>query len=183
MRKAVFLDRDGVLNEPIIRNGRTFAPRTKSEFVLYPFARETCLKLKAAGYLLIVVTNQPDVGRGIVSQGEIEAMHGVLLEHLPVDDIEVCFEPGEESFYKKPNPGMVLRAAERYQIDLTQSFLVGDRWRDIDCGAKAGCRTIFIDHSYQEDLKSEPNFRVKNLKEAADQILKTHEREGAFHDR
>ena len=174
--RAVFLDRDGVLNRPVVRDGLPSPPATVAEFELYPDVVEGCRNLKEAGFRLIVVTNQPDVGRGTQSREEVEAMHAALRATLPaLDEIEVCFHAGSRDGdpcdCRKPKPGMLLRAAERNGINLPGSFLVGDRWRDIDCAHAAGCRAIFIDHGYREALRNKPDFTVANFREAVETIL------------
>lgn len=171
-QKAVFLDRDGVLNASVVRDDKPYPPQTLDEFVLLPGVIEACSRLKGAGYRLVVVTNQPDVGRGAQSREMVEAMHKRLAEWLPIDRIEVCYDAKDgESARRKPGVGMALEAARLLNIDLSRSFLVGDRWRDIDCGFNAGCRTIFIDHGYAEELRRAPDFVVKDLSAAAAIIL------------
>ena len=173
MKRAVFLDRDGVINRSVVRDGKPYPPATLAEFELLPGVEEACARLKAAGWLLIVATNQPDVGRGTQRQEEVEAMHAAMCRTLPIDGVEVCYDPGQgvPSEFRKPAPGMLLRAAQTMEIDLGQSWMVGDRWRDIDCGAAAGCRTIFVDHGYDETLKMRPDFTVRSLAGAADVML------------
>lgn len=173
--KAVFLDRDGVLNQVLVRNGKPYPPADLSEFVLLPNVLPACRKLKAAGFLLVVATNQPDVGRGTLRQSTVEAIHDHLKTLLPIDRIEVCYDPGEptgsKSEFRKPRPGMLLRAARELNINLSKSYMVGDRWRDIDCGKAAGCTTLFIDYGYSETLRAIPDHIVKNLLDAASIIL------------
>jgi len=174
-QRAVFLDRDGVINRALTRDGKPYPPRTLEEFEILPGVPEACERLKKAGFLLIVATNQPDVGRGTLAQEEVEAIHRHLGQELPIDRIKVCYEPGgsgEPSPFRKPRPGMLLEAASELAIDLNQSFMVGDRWRDIDCGQAAGCTTLFIDYGYDEPLKVQPDHRVRSLSEAADVILR-----------
>ncbi len=173
MQRAVFLDRDGVINRPVVREGKPYPPATLAEFELLPGVEEACAKLKEAGWLLIVATNQPDVGRGTQRREEVEAMHAAMGERLPIDRVEVCCDPGQgqPSDFRKPAPGMLLRAARELDIDLAQSWMVGDRWRDVDCGAAAGCRTIFIDYGYDEKLRAQPTFRAASLLEASAIIL------------
>jgi D-glycero-D-manno-heptose 1,7-bisphosphate phosphatase len=178
-QRAVFLDRDGVLNRPVVRDGLPFPPANLGEFELYPDVVEGCRQLKDAGFLLIVVTNQPDVGRGTQSREAVEAIHGRLRENLPaIDGIEVCFHAGsrrgEPCDCRKPKPGMLLRAAETHGIDLKRSFLIGDRWRDIDCAHAAGCRAVFIDRGYREQVREKPEFIVTTFREAAAIILQNH---------
>jgi D-glycero-D-manno-heptose 1,7-bisphosphate phosphatase len=173
-RPAVFLDRDGTLNVQIVRDGKPYPPRTLSEFRLFPEAPEACRALKAAGYALVVATNQPDVGRGDQSQAEVEAMHDRLRELIPeIDRIEACYDPGrgEPSRRRKPEPGMLLDAAAALGLDLAHSWMVGDRWRDVDCGRRAGVRTVFIDWGYLENLQAAPDFTVKSVAAAAEVIL------------
>jgi D-glycero-D-manno-heptose 1,7-bisphosphate phosphatase len=179
INRCVFLDRDGVLNRPVVRDGLPFPPANLGEFELYPDVAEGCQQLKEAGFLLIVVTNQPDVGRGTQSRESVEAIHTGLRENLPaIDGIEVCFHAGrshgEPCDCRKPKPGMLLRAAATHGIDLKRSFLIGDRWRDIDCAHAAGCRAVFIDRGYREQLREKPEFTVTTFREAAAIILQNH---------
>ena len=170
--KAVFLDRDGVINVPFIRDGRPYPPKRLEDFRLLPGVADACKLLHDSGYLLIVVTNQPDVGRGDQDQETVEAMHKIMCESLLIDRVEVCYDSGEtESPWRKPAPGMILRAAEQLNVDLRRSYMVGDRWRDIDCGHAAGCRTILIDWSYRESLRTPPDFNAPDLMTAAKIIV------------
>jgi D-glycero-D-manno-heptose 1,7-bisphosphate phosphatase len=174
MRRAVFLDRDGVINRAWQRDGQPYPSATLDEFELFPEVPEACRRLKEAGFLLIVATNQPDVGRGTLKQEAVEDIHAEMRRRLPLDRVEVCYHPGKglsDCDCRKPKPGMLLRAARELGIDLAQSWMVGDRWRDVDCGHAAGCRTIFIDRGYAEELKQPPDFRAENLLAAAEIIL------------
>jgi D-glycero-D-manno-heptose 1,7-bisphosphate phosphatase len=173
-RRAVFLDRDGVLNRALVRDGRAYPPSSLAEFEILPGVAEACAKLKQAGFLLVVATNQPDVGRGMMSREVVESLHAHLSRALPLDRIEVCYHAGHgasDCDCRKPRPGMLLRAARELNIDLPRSFMVGDRWRDVDCGHAAGCTTFLVDYSYGEPLRQPPDHRVKSLAEAADVIL------------
>jgi D-glycero-D-manno-heptose 1,7-bisphosphate phosphatase len=175
MNRAVFLDRDGVLNAPVVRDGKPYPPQTLAEFLIYPEAAEACALLRKQGFLLVVVTNQPDVGRGTQSMEVVEAMHKQLQQFIPaIQWIEVCTAPDDKSpdaYRRKPAPGMVLDAAKALDIDVSRSYLVGDRWRDIECGHAAGCVTFFIERQYQEELRSSPHHYVTDLMEAARIIL------------
>jgi D-glycero-D-manno-heptose 1,7-bisphosphate phosphatase len=174
LRSAVFLDRDGVVSRSEVRDGLPYAPTDLDHFEILPEAPEACQRLKEAGFLLIVATNQPDVGRGTMKKETVEAMHAKMCREVPIDRVEVCYHPGHGQSNcdcRKPKPGMLLKAAGELGIDLARSWMVGDRWRDIDCGHNAGCRTIFIDRGYAESLKQAPDFRVKDLAAAADLIL------------
>ncbi len=173
--RAVFLDRDGVINRALERASKPYPPRTLAEFEILPEVPAACARLKAAGFLLVVVTNQPDVGRGTIKQELVETIHGEMRRRLPIDRVEVCYHPGQGLSHcdcRKPMPGMLLRAAQALDVALAQSWMVGDRWRDVDCGRAAGCRTIFIDRGYAEELRQKPDFSAGNLAEAADIIIR-----------
>jgi len=177
-RPAVFLDRDGTLNLQVVRAGKPYPPATLAEFALFPGVPDACARLAAAGYVLVVATNQPDVGRGDQSQAVVEAMHAKLRQLVPsLEHIEVCYAPGQgvahpEDYRRKPAPGMITDAAEALGLDLARSWMVGDRWRDVDCGQRAGLRTVFIDFGYDEALRAPPDFTVKTFTEAAAVILR-----------
>jgi D-glycero-D-manno-heptose 1,7-bisphosphate phosphatase len=173
--RAVFLDRDGVINQPKVIDGKPYPPLSIDEFVIIEGVAEGCRMLKDAGFLLVVTTNQPDVGRGTLKQEVVDTIHQHMTRVLPIDRVEVCFHPGKgasDCECRKPKPGMLLTAARELNIDLARSWMVGDRWRDIDCGHAAGVRTVFIDYGYNEPLKRQPHFRARNLREAAETILK-----------
>ncbi len=178
-RPAVFLARDGTLNVQVIRDGKPYPPQTPDEFRLFPDVPAACAQLAAAGYVLVVATNQPDVGRGTQSQSVVEAMHARLLTLVPsISRIEVCYAPGKahaphlpEDPRRKPAPGMLLDAALALNLDLSRSWMVGDRWRDIDCGRRAGVRTVFIDFGYAEELRAQPDYTVSSFAAAAAAIL------------
>ncbi|MEI6349747.1 MAG: HAD family hydrolase [Verrucomicrobiota bacterium] len=176
--RAVFLDRDGVINRPLVRDGKPYPPVSLEEFELLPGVAEACQLLKQHDFWLVVATNQPDVGRGTLSASVVEAIHARMCELLPIDRVEVCYDPGQgiPSEFRKPAPGMLLRAARELGIDLTQSYMVGDRWRDIDCGAAAGCATIFINYGYAEELRQTPHFQASSLLEAAHIITRPYEK-------
>jgi D-glycero-D-manno-heptose 1,7-bisphosphate phosphatase len=172
MVRAVFLDRDGVINANLERNGRPVAPTRLAEFSILPGVEEAARRLKAAGFLLVVVTNQPDVPSGLTPRATVEAMHDVVRRRLPVDDIAVCYHvDADDCACRKPRPGMILDAAEKHGIDLASSWLVGDRWRDVQAGQAAGCRTIFVDYGYPQDQPAAPDKVVTSLAEAAEFIL------------
>jgi D-glycero-D-manno-heptose 1,7-bisphosphate phosphatase len=178
LTRAIFLDRDGVLNEAIVRDGKPYAPSDTEELRVFPDAAESLRRLKSAGYLLIVVTNQPEVGRGNLSQESVEMIHASMAADMPIDEFVVCYHSGaEDCSCRKPKPGMVLDAASRYEIDLANSFLIGDRWRDVDCGAAAGVRTVWIDRGYRERGPSQPaDHRCGSITEAVSWILAEPER-------
>jgi D-glycero-D-manno-heptose 1,7-bisphosphate phosphatase len=168
MTRAVFLDRDGVLNQAIVSDGKPYPPRNLDELVIFADAREALLALRSDGYRLVVVTNQPDIARGTVTREHVARMNQYLRDRLPLDAIEVCeHDDADECACRKPKPGLLTRAAERDGIELAASFMVGDRWRDIEAGRRAGCRTLLIGDGYQEGLQSQPDVRVGSLSDAA----------------
>jgi D-glycero-D-manno-heptose 1,7-bisphosphate phosphatase len=176
-RRAVFLDRDGVLSRAVVRDGRPFPPSSVETFELHDDVISGCARLKAANFLLVVITNQPDVGRGKQSLETVEAMHLKMQSLLPsLDRIEICYHAGEHygepCDCRKPRPGLILRAAAELKIDLTASYVIGDRWRDVDCARAAGCRAIFIDRDYEESLRELPDFTVRSFNDAVNALLR-----------
>jgi D-glycero-D-manno-heptose 1,7-bisphosphate phosphatase len=172
--RAVFLDRDGVLNRALIRNGKPYPPSSLAEFEVLPGVPEALLRLRQAGFRLIVVTNQPDVARGTTSRKAVDELNQLLRSRTAVDDIRVCFHDEQDNCAcRKPKPGLLVEAARQHGIDLHASWMVGDRWRDIAAGQAAGCRTVFIDHGYDEKRPHPPaSLTVTDLPNAADSILK-----------
>ena len=172
MAKAVFLDRDGVISRSEVRRGKPYAPRRLEDFRLLPGVAKAAQSLKRAGFLVIVVTNQPDIGNGLVHAAVVEAMHAKLRSRLAVDDIRVCPHRQDEGCScRKPKPGMLLAAAKRWKIDLKNSYLVGDRDGDIFAGRAAGCHTVLINRDYSEPRRAVPEKRVRSLAAAARFIL------------
>ena len=173
MRRAVFLDRDGVLNEASVREGKPYPPAHVSEVVLAPGVEAALDRLRGAGFLLIVVTNQPDVRRGSTSRETVEQIHEHLRARLPIDGIYVCYHDDRDACAcRKPKPGLLLDAARDHEIDLARSYMIGDRWRDVAAGHAAGCRTVLIDYGYNEVISNiTPDIRVRSVSEAADSIL------------
>jgi D-glycero-D-manno-heptose 1,7-bisphosphate phosphatase len=170
--KAVFLDRDGVINRAIVRNKKPYPPDSTQELEIIPDVPESLRLLKENGFLLIVVTNQPDVGRGKQKRRTVEEMHTVLKKQLPLDDFYVCWHGEDgECDCRKPLPGMLIQAANKYRINLRKSYLIGDRWKDIEAGNSAGCKTYFIDYNYAEILTINYDYRVKSLSEAVKSLL------------
>ena len=168
----MFLDRDGVINRAIVRDGRPYPPAVLEEFELLPGAKQTIEALHKAGFLIIIVTNQPDVATGVQSREMVEAMHDRLRAVVLCDDIRACYHTDADGCdCRKPKPGMLVDAAHEWQIDLTCSFMVGDRWRDVAAGKAAGCYTFLIDYRYRERRADNPDAVVGSLKEAGKLIL------------
>lgn len=169
---AVFLDRDGVLVRARVVEGRPYPIHDASELQLETGAADACRTLSTAGLPLVVVTNQPDVARGTQTMAAVHRIHERLQEMLPLDEIVVCpHDDPDGCACRKPLPGMLVDAAVRLDIDLEASFMIGDRWRDIEAGRRAGCRTVFLDRDYRETVPVDPDARVRDLGEAVAWIL------------
>lgn len=174
--RAVFLDRDGVVNKAIIRNGKPCSPMTLNEMIIVPGAAELLGALRAKGFKLVVVTNQPDVARGNIARSTVDTMNRYLCSVLPLDAVEVCdHDSADNCDCRKPKPGMLIRAALQNAIELKSSFMMGDRWSDIEAGRRANCRTILIGDGYAEQQMSQPDTVVPSLREAIAWILQTSE--------
>lgn len=173
-RPGVFLDRDGVLNAALVTAGHPEPPRESEQFELLPGASEACAQLAAAGLVLIVVTNQPDIARGLVDSALVDRLNKQLLGSLALHDVIVCpHDDGDACDCRKPKPGMLLEGASRWDIDLSRSVMVGDRWRDIGAGRAAGTRTVFVDRGYDEPAPDHPDLTVKELYEGVPWIIQT----------
>jgi D-glycero-D-manno-heptose 1,7-bisphosphate phosphatase len=172
-RRAAFLDRDGVINKAIVREGRPYPPARLSELEVLPQVAQSLERLRRAGFLSIVVTNQPDVARGAASRDEVEAMHERLRAELSIDAIYACWHDDKDRCAcRKPLPGLLYQAARDYDVDLNGSFMIGDRWRDIEAGQRAGCRTVWINRRYREQAPVGADYEVDGLPAAVDYILK-----------
>jgi D-glycero-D-manno-heptose 1,7-bisphosphate phosphatase len=172
VRRAVFLDRDGVINANLERDGRPVAPTTLAEFRILPGVGDAVRRLKQHGYLVVVITNQPDVANGLTERSTVEAMHDVIRAQVGIDDIRICFHNDAAGCdCRKPKPGLILAAAAEHDIDLARSYVVGDRWRDVAAGRAAGCTTVFVDYGYRQDGPNFPDSVVSSLPEAAAFIL------------
>lgn len=171
-RPAVFLDRDGVLNEAHVVDGTPHPPARPSDLRVIPSAAEACRHLREAGYLLVVVTNQPDVARGIETMAGVQALNDAVAAEVPIDEFVICpHDDADGCACRKPLPGMLLDAAGRLGLDLEHSFMVGDRWRDIEAGRRAGCTTVFVDRGYTERNPEDPDVVVDELVEAVPHML------------
>jgi D-glycero-D-manno-heptose 1,7-bisphosphate phosphatase len=173
-RTAVFLDRDGVVNRCYLREGTTRPPQTLEQLEILPGVESAVADLAAAGFLLIVVTNQPDVARGDQSHATVNQIHEALYQRLAFDDIFACFhDEHHQCACRKPKPGMMHAARDRWNVDLSRSFLVGDRWSDVVAGQAAGCHSILVDTPFSKAEKCRPDYTARDLRGAADWILQT----------
>ena len=166
-RRAVFLDRDGVINVPVIRNGRPQSPRSREQFQLYPDTAESCSRLRALGFFVVVVTNQPDVARGELDSGVLDDIHRELRLQVVIDGVYTCpHDDTDDCGCRKPAPGLLIAAASELGFDPSRSIMVGDRWVDVEAGRRAGCRTVHIDRHYRERAPDSPDFVADGLAEA-----------------
>lgn len=172
MKRAVFLDRDGVINRAIVRNGKPYPPASLAELEILPGVYEALQNLRNANFLLIVVTNQPDVARGSTSREGVELINASLSFELPIDCFRTCYhDNSDQCACRKPLPGSLIEAAKEFDIDLSKSFMIGDRWSDIEAGASAGCKTFFVNNQYLEQKPNSPDYIVFSLLEAKKIIL------------
>jgi D-glycero-D-manno-heptose 1,7-bisphosphate phosphatase len=176
-RRAVFLDRDGVLNEPVMVDGRPHPPASVDRMVLTAGADDACRALRRAGFLLIMVTNQPDIARGTTDQRTVDSINDEVRGRLSLDDVLVCpHDDADDCVCRKPRPGLILEAAQRWNVRLGASVMIGDRWRDIEAGRSAGCRTVLVSRDYNERPATGADLAVDSLRDAVSWIanLETH---------
>jgi D-glycero-D-manno-heptose 1,7-bisphosphate phosphatase len=179
--RAAFLDRDGVINANVPRDGRPVAPTRIEELRILPGVAEAIAKLKAEQFIVIVVTNQPDLATGRLTRAALQAIHDELLRRLPIDDIKICPHTAADACpCRKPKPGMLVEAAAEYEIALNNSFVIGDRISDIEAGIAAGCGlTALIDYGYGNPTFGLPDIIAGSLLEAVNSILNGNSLEGA----
>lgn len=163
-KAAIFFDRDGVLIDAPLINKKPTSVQSLKDVKLCKNILEIC-KYYKKNYYLIMVTNQPDYSRGVNSKKNIVSINNFLKKKLNLDMIYVCYSDNEKCIDRKPNPGMLLKAKKKYKINLKKSFMIGDRWRDVGAGNRAGCRTIFIDRNYSEKLIYKPDYSIRKLKD------------------
>lgn len=173
MRRAVFLDRDGVLNKSLLVNGIPTGPSSLEQLQILPRVKEGLDSLRKSNFELVVVTNQPDVARGKISKQIVEEIHINLEVQLSINHFYTCFHDDEDDcLCRKPKSGLLRQAARDLNLNLQSSFMVGDRWRDISAGQSAGCQCFFVDNFLDERQPIAPFIRVSSLFEAAEIILK-----------
>jgi D-glycero-D-manno-heptose 1,7-bisphosphate phosphatase len=172
LNRAVFLDRDGVINAAVVRGGKPFPPVSVAETRILDDVPGALALLKTAGFRLAVVTNQPDVARGVQTRETVEAINTFLASQLPLDHFEICYhDDGDACDCRKPKPGLIFRSALALGVDATKGFVIGDRWRDIEAGRSAGCKTVWIDRGYSEKEPAKFDHRANSLLAAAQWIV------------
>lgn len=172
--KAVFLDRDGVINKAIIFERKPYPPATLQEIIILPGVLDGICALKDGGYKTFIVTNQPDVARGTIPFEVVDEINLYLKSHLGIDQVYCCFHDGKDNCdCRKPKPGMLLSAAEDWDVELSRSFMIGDRWRDIDTAKAAGVTSILIDYNYDEK-RSKPDYECTDFTSAVQYILNSN---------
>lgn len=170
--QAIFLDRDGVINEAVVKGGKPYPPSALSDLRIVKGAAKALRELKHKGWILIIVTNQPDVTRGQIKKSDVEDINNYILNNFPITEIFTCYHDDKDKCnFRKPLPGAFFYASQKYSINLAKSFMVGDRWKDITAGKNAGCKTIFIDYNYKEQKPQNFDFCVNTLTEASNIIL------------
>ena len=173
VNRAVFLDRDGVINHAILCDGKAFSPRTREAFRLVEGAASAVRELHGAGFKVLVVTNQPDIARGLLSAADLDWMTGRVLSETHVEELLVCpHDDRDACTCRKPLPGMLQAGAKKWGIDLTQSFMIGDGWKDMEAGKKAGCTCILIDAPYNQGVGCD--YRVKGIGSAVEIITRKY---------
>ena len=164
MKKAVLLDRDGVINRAIVKNGLPTSPNSLDELEILPGVKESILRLKKLNFICIVVTNQPDVPRRKINKNTVIKINNFLKKKIGLDDIFVCYHDDKDNCNcRKPKPGLLLQAGKKWNVDFRKSFMIGDRWRDIQAGEKVGCKTIYLDYNYKDIKPKNPDFITHKL--------------------
>ncbi len=169
--KAIFLDRDGVLNKCININRKCFAPINFKSFKLYPYVRSSIRKLKEKKYLIIVITNQPDINKKRINWAEIKKMNNLLFD-IGIDDIYICpHNQKSNCLCRKPKLGLITKIKKKYKINFQKSYLVGDRISDMQLAEKIKCKPLFINRYYLENKNYNAKKSFYSLKGAVNYIL------------
>ena len=169
MKRAIFFDRDGVLNELVKRDGGHYSPRDSSSFKIISNSIEVTKYTKSLGYLNIVISNQPDVARGYLNRTELVKMTKVLFNELMLDDVFYCtHDDSDLCNCRKPAPGLFIQAAEKWKIDLQKSYMIGDTWKDIEAAKNANVNSLLLDRDYNLDCDSRN--RINNIEDIINYI-------------
>lgn len=171
--KAIFLDRDGVLNKSIVKFGKPYPPKSKEELSIPSGVKKGVSILKENGFRLIMITNQPDVSRGKISLKKVEEINQFLSKELKLDDVFCCPHDDKDMCKcRKPKPGMIIEAVGKWKIDVSKSFLIGDRWKDIEAGKQTNLKTILLDYNYNEK-RTKPDYSCSEFMQAVKIIIET----------
>ena len=171
--KAIFFDRDGVLNAIKRINNKPFPPDNVDELELFPDVRDKLKFLKKLGFYLFLVTNQPDYKRGKQLKKNIVKINSLVKSFYQLDDTFTCWHAYDgQCECRKPKPGMIINASLKYKIYTSKSFMIGDRWKDIEAGNKAGCRSIFLDYNYDEKKPDKYDYSTNSIQDSIDWIIK-----------
>jgi D-glycero-D-manno-heptose 1,7-bisphosphate phosphatase len=175
MNRAVFIDRDGIINKAIVVNRKPFSPVDIYEFKILPKAKKALKTFKKLNLMNIIITNQPDIKTGKQLSKDLDKIHNWMMINLDIDEILVCkHDDNDNCNCRKPKTGMIEQAVEKYQINISQSYLIGDRWKDIQCGQKAGCKeNFFVNYNYNETRPKMPYIVVKSLYECSQYLNNT----------
>ncbi len=175
--KAIFLDRDGVINKVIMRNGKPSSPWKLKEFEILPDVKECLVAFKKMGFLNIIFTSQPDISRGFLQIEDLEKMHEIIDKTLLVDEIRFCpHDDKDNCSCRKPKPGLILEAVQKWSIDLRESYVIGDTWKDIGAGKAVGCKTFLLRREYNKGFQKDYDFEVSNLKKTVEIIKKLNKK-------
>jgi D-glycero-D-manno-heptose 1,7-bisphosphate phosphatase len=168
MNSGVFLDRDGVVNKIILKERRPYSPRELDQLEILEGVRDAVQIFQKLRFKVVVITNQPEISRGLITEDLTIEMHNKIREETGIESFYFCrHDDFHDCECRKPKAGMLLKAAEELNLDFSQSYLVGDRWKDIHAGQKVGCKCYFIDNHYDEPRPILPFHTVKSLYEAA----------------
>lgn len=173
--RAFFLDRDGVINKSLLKKGKPLAPREFKQFKIIKNVDKSLIFLKKQGFKNIIITNQPDIKKGLIKNSTSKRINKEIKKKLQIDDIFICKHTDEDNCNcRKPKTGLIKKAKKKWNIDLKKSYLIGDRWRDIFLANKLKINCFYIDKNYKERKPKKYNYKVKNLY-AAIRKLKNNE--------
>ena len=172
INRAIFLDRDGIINKSIIQNQISRSPRNLKEFKINHTIKKYLNFFKKKFFFIIIITNQPEVKRGLLKKKMVNYFHNKIKKELPIDKIYVCYDTDNRSFFRKPNPGMLIKASKEFKINLKKSYFIGDRYKDIYAGNRVKCKTVFIDYNYSEKKPKRFFLYSKNLVKGFDLLKK-----------
>lgn len=170
MKKAVFVERDGILNEVQAGPKHPIIPLTLEEFKINPKAKAPLRTLKDAGFVIIVTTNQPGLTRGYQSRRELDLMHDLIRRSFPIDDLFLCgHDEADHCPCRKPRPGLMIEAAFKWHLNLDHSFVISDKWQDAEAARTAGCTSLLLKSPWIG--QGHHDFVLPNLKFIADKII------------